>query len=129
MTDARTDSGIGDGWFKISAAGLDVDRDTWAVTDLIEDLGEQEIPIPSCIEDGEYLLRAELIALHSAGSVGAAQLYMECAQIKISGGSGTKIPPTVSFPGEYSASDPGIHINIYQNLQSYDIPGPSVFTC
>ena len=106
-----------------------MDRDTWAVEDLIDDLGEQSIPIPACIEDGQYLLRAELIALHAAGSSGQAQFYMECAQINISGGSASKIPSTVSLPGAYSASDPGILVNIYPNPKSYKIPGPEVFTC
>jgi len=129
VSDATSDPGYGSGWFKISEAGYDVDRDTWAVTDLIQDLGEQDIPIPSCIADGQYLLRAELIALHSAGSSGQAQFYMECAQINISGGTASKTPSTVSLPGAYSASDPGILINIYQTLTSYDIPGPDVFTC
>ena len=48
---------------------------------------------------------------------------MECAQINITGGSGSKSPATVSFPGAYSGTDPGIKINIYQTLQNYTIPG------
>jgi len=130
VSDALTDPGYGAGWFKISEAGLtNVASQDWAVTDLIAALGDQEIPIPSCIEDGEYLLRAELIALHGASSSGGAQFYMECAQINISGGTGAKTPTTVSLPGAYKASDPGILINIYQTLTAYTIPGPAVFTC
>ena len=53
---------------------------------------------------------------------------MECAQLQITGG-GSASPATVSFPGAYSGTDPGIKINIYQPLSSYTIPGPSVFTC
>lgn len=38
-------------------------------------------------------------------------------------------PTGVSFPGAYSATDPGILINIYQTITSYTIPGPTaVFT-
>ena len=48
---------------------------------------------------------------------------MECAQIEVTGGSGSASPKTVSFPGAYSGSDPGIKINIYQTLDSYTIPG------
>jgi len=126
---AGTDVGYGAGWFKISEAGLNPSTQTWAVTDLINAQGIQQIPIPACISSGQYLLRAELIALHAAGSSGGAQLYMECAQINITGGSGSKSPATVSLPGAYKASDPGITINIYQTLSSYTIPGPSVFKC
>ena len=54
---------------------------------------------------------------------------MECAQINVTGGTGAKSPATVSLPGAYKSSDPGITINIYQNLPSYTIPGPAVFKC
>jgi lytic cellulose monooxygenase (C1-hydroxylating) len=110
VTNATTDVGYGSGWFKISEQGLEVSTQTWAVTDLIANQGLQNIPIPSCIENGQYLLRAELIELHGASSSGGAQFYMECAQINVSGGSGAKTQATVSLPGAYSASDPGILI-------------------
>jgi len=132
VSNAATDPGYGSGWFKISHAGLiDSASKRWAVTDLITNLGEQSIPIPSCIASGQYLLRAELIALHGAGSTGGAQFYMECAQINITGGTGAKSPATVSFPGAYKATDPGILVNIYQTpaISSYTIPGPAVFSC
>lgn len=47
---------------------------------------------------------------------------MECAQLEITGGGNTS-PETVSFPGAYAGSNPGITINIYQNLSNYTIPG------
>lgn len=50
---------------------------------------------------------------------------MECAQIQITGG-GSKQPATVSFPGAYKGTDPGIKINIYSPLTSYTIPGASL---
>ncbi|KAL3424568.1 endoglucanase ii [Phlyctema vagabunda] len=129
VNNAATDVGYGSGWFKISEAGYNPSTKTWAVDDLIAAKGIQNIPIPACIPSGQYLLRAELIALHGAGSPSGAQLYMECAQINVVGGTGTASPSTVSFPGAYSASDPGILISIYGTLSSYTIPGPAVFTC
>jgi len=129
VTDALTDVGYGSGWFKIQEDGLNVATQDWATTDLIANAGLHSITIPTCIEDGQYLLRAELIALHAASSSLGAQLYMECAQINVSGGTGTATPSTVSFPGAYGQSDPGILINIYQTLTTYDIPGPTPFVC
>ncbi|KAL3425828.1 glycosyl hydrolase family 61 [Phlyctema vagabunda] len=127
--DATTDAGPGNGWFKISSDGYDPATNTWAVDKLIAAGGVQQIPIPACIAPGQYLLRAELLALHSASGSGGAQFYMECAQINIKGGTSAKSPATVSLPGAYSASDPGILINIYQTLSSYKAPGPDVFKC
>lgn len=129
VTDATTDVGYGTGWFKISEAGLNVAKDDWATTDLIAAAGYQSIPIPSCIENGQYLLRAELIALHAASGVEGAQLYMECAQINVSGGTAAATPSTVSFPGAYAQDDPGILIDIYTTLTTYEIPGPTPFVC
>ena len=43
---------------------------------------------------------------------------MSCFQVNV-GGSGTAKPATVKIPGAYKATDPGILINIYQQLNSY----------
>jgi ABC-type phosphate transport system substrate-binding protein len=51
------------------------------------------------------------LALHGASSYPGAQFYMECAQINVTGGGSTS-PATVSFPGAYSGTDPGVKINV-----------------
>ncbi|KAK1753295.1 glycoside hydrolase [Echria macrotheca] len=128
VNDATTDSGVGGGWFKIQEDGLA--NGVWGTEKVINGQGRHSIRIPSCIAPGQYLLRAEMIALHGAGNYPGAQFYMECAQLNIVGGTGSKTPSTVSFPGAYSGSDPGVKINIYWPVvTSYKVPGPSVFTC
>lgn len=95
----------------------------WGTDTVINNAGKQVITIPGCLEDGEYLLRAEMIALHGARSVNGAQLYMECAQVNVSGGKGAQKPTTYSIPGIYKSSDPGLLINIYPMKGEYTIPG------
>ena len=68
-------AGPGDGWFKISDAGL-ISSTEWAVDDLIAAGGIQNTTIPSCIENGDYLLRFELIVLHSAYAYPGVQFYV-----------------------------------------------------
>lgn len=68
-------AGPGNGWFKISEVGL-ISSTQWAVDALISAGGVQSVKIPSCIENGDYLLRFELIALHSASSYPGAQFYV-----------------------------------------------------
>ncbi|KAI2626485.1 glycoside hydrolase family 61 protein [Hypoxylon sp. NC1633] len=87
--------------------------------------------VPQCLADGEYLFRIEHVALHSASAAGGAQFYISCAQVRVSGGSGTAAPPNlVSFPGAYKATDPGLMINIYNNGgKAYQPAGPAVFAC
>ena len=67
------------------------------------------------------------IALHVASSYPGAQFYIGCAQVKITGG-GSASPPKISIPGTYKGSDPGITVNIYNNLQSYTAPGGAVWS-
>lgn len=128
VNDAANDSGVGGGWFKITESGYNEATGKWAVDDLIAAGGYQDVKIPTCIPNGQYLLRLELIALHSASGLGAAQFYMECAQINVVGGTGGS-PQTVSLPGAYSATDPGVLINIYPVKPPYIIPGPRPYTC
>ncbi|EPS41576.1 hypothetical protein H072_4524 [Dactylellina haptotyla CBS 200.50] len=88
------------------------------------------VKIPTCIPSGEYLLRVEHIALHSASTSGGAQLYLACGQINVTGGGSKAGTPLVAFPGAYKATDPGLLINIYWPVPtSYTNPGPKVFTC
>ncbi|KAK0636099.1 glycoside hydrolase family 61 protein [Bombardia bombarda] len=129
VTDATTDTGVGPGWFKIQEDGMRSDS-TWGTDRVVNGQGRHTITIPSCIAPGQYLLRAEMIALHGASQYPGAQFYMECAQINVVGGTGAKTPSTVSFPGAYSGSDPGVKLSIYWPVvTNYVIPGPSVFKC
>tara|TARA_R110002060_G_scaffold53677_4_gene64346 strand:- start:958 stop:1245 length:288 start_codon:yes stop_codon:yes gene_type:complete len=88
--------------------------------------GKRSFKVPSTLAPGDYLLRAEAIALHAASGSGGAQFYMTCYQLTVNG-TGTATPAGVSFPGAYKASDPGIMINIYQTISKYVIPGPAVY--
>ncbi|CBX94532.1 similar to glycoside hydrolase family 61 protein [Plenodomus lingam JN3] len=91
------------------------------------------ISLPASLPSGDYLLRIEHIALHSASSRGGAQFYISCAQLTVQNGSGGgQLPPPdqmVAFPGAYEASDPGILVNIYYPVPtSYTPPGPAVWS-
>ncbi|KAF2031779.1 hypothetical protein EK21DRAFT_62484 [Setomelanomma holmii] len=115
-----------DTWGK-NPSGSSGSDDYWGTKDLNTNCGKMDVKIPSSLEAGDYLLRAEAIALHSAAGVGGAQFYITCYQITVTG-SGTTSPSGVSFPGAYKATDAGIQINIYQNLATYVAPGPAVIS-
>ncbi|CAI6092441.1 unnamed protein product, partial [Clonostachys chloroleuca] len=73
------------------------------------------IKIPECVADGEYLLRLEHIALHNASQDNGAQFYISCAQIRVTGGTGTLQPSPsdlLAFPGSYDPKDPGLFLHI-----------------
>ncbi|KAF2248213.1 lytic polysaccharide monooxygenase [Trematosphaeria pertusa] len=107
-------------WFKIKEIGPTFPGGTW-------DLQQSySVNIPSCVPAGEYLVRIEQLAIHNPGA--APQFYISCAQVKVTGG-GSKSFSGVSIPGHVKATDPGYTANIYNNFNSYTVPGPKVSTC
>ncbi|CAP67190.1 uncharacterized protein PODANS_1_22040 [Podospora anserina S mat+] len=132
VPDASTADGTSTGWFKIlsnswskKAGGRVGDDDNWGSKDLNACCGKMDVKIPADIPSGDYLLRAESLALHAAGPSGGGQFYMTCYQITVSGG-GNASPATVRLPGAYGASEG--QVNIHAALTSYTAPGPAVYS-
>jgi len=74
VSDATTAVGANASWFKIGEMGLPSSNpDYWATEVLNDNCGHFDVKIPTGIAAGNYLLRAEVIALHVASSVGGAQ--------------------------------------------------------
>lgn len=115
-------------FFKISEVGL-IDGATapgkWASDVLIANNNSWMVQIPSNIAPGNYVLRHEIIALHSAGQANGAQNYPQCFNIQVTG-SGTDSPAGVVGTSLYTPTDEGILFNIYRSLDSYPIPGPAL---
>ena len=97
--------------------------------ELTESIETYTFDIPSCVEDGEYLVRIQQLGIHNPWPAGIPQFYIACAQIKVTGGGSSDLGPKVSIPGAFSESEPGYTANIYSNFQSYTVPGPAVATC
>ncbi|KAL4880860.1 glycosyl hydrolase family 61-domain-containing protein [Aspergillus karnatakaensis] len=117
-------------WFKISEAGL-IDGSAapgnWASDELIANNNSWTVTLPSSIAAGNYVLRHEIIALHSAGQENGAQNYPQCFNLEITGG-GSDTPAGVVASELYTADEEGILFNIYTPLDSYPIPGPALWT-
>jgi hypothetical protein len=113
-------------WFKIQQLGQK--GGNWAQADLMNG-GVATATIPPTLAPGNYLIRHEIIALHLANSLGGAEFYPACAQLRV-GGSQTGAPKAselVSLPGAYSDNDPGIFDqNVFQPGAKYVFPGPAV---
>ena len=113
-------------WFKIEAEGL-LEGNKWASDALIANNNSASVTIPTSIAPGNYVLRHEIIALHSANNKDGAQNYPQCFNLKVTGG-GSDSPAGVAGTSLYKDTDPGILVNIYSNLKSYVIPGPAVYS-
>ncbi|THH00861.1 hypothetical protein EW026_g1727 [Hermanssonia centrifuga] len=122
------DAATGKTWFKIYEQAPVFENG--ALTFPSETQTQFTLTIPKSLPSGQYLVRAEQIALHVASTYGGAQFYIGCAQVNVvNGGSGTP-GPLVSIPGVYTGYEPGILINIYDlpsNFTGYQAPGPAIW--
>lgn len=136
VNNAATTPSTGLKWFKVAHEGFNTATKKWAVDTMIDAKGWWYFTLPSCLAPGNYLLRAELIALHSAYDNLGAQFYISCVQINVSGSGTYNGGSTVSFPGAYPQDDAGIKISVYGNSgqpdnngRVYPIPGPAPMSC
>ncbi|KAJ5920543.1 hypothetical protein N7516_011401 [Penicillium verrucosum] len=116
-------------FFKIEEDGLIDGKNppgTWAADHLIAAGGQWTVKIPSTIAAGNYVMRHEIIALHSASQSNGAQNYPQCFNLKVTGG-GSDVPEGTLGEDLYTNTDPGILFNIYSTLTSYVIPGPALY--
>lgn len=118
-------------FFKIGNAGLMEPSNAqsyngyWAADQLIDSGFAWSVKIPSNVAPGNYVLRHEIIALHSGSQPNGAQFYPQCFNLKITG-SGTAKPAGVRGTSLYRANDPGVLFNIFTAVQNYPIPGPTL---
>ncbi|KAF2459500.1 glycoside hydrolase [Lineolata rhizophorae] len=135
VDDAGSAETSGLDWFKIFEDGMD-EEGVWGVDRMVADDGWVMFTMPECLAAGDYIMRVEIIALHSAYDVGQAQFYNSCANVRVTGDGTNTGGETVKIPGVYSAEDPGIHVTIYDedgntdmDGQEYQIPGPEPMSC
>ncbi|KAF8070660.1 glycosyl hydrolase family 61-domain-containing protein [Lyophyllum atratum] len=110
-------------WFKLDAEGYEPSTREWAADKLRANNNSWVSTIPAGLTPGPYLIRNEIVALHSI----TPQFYPSCSQVKLSG-SGTGLPADndlVSMAGLYSnVTWP----NIYSDFGTFSIPGPPPVT-
>ncbi|KAI1775494.1 lytic polysaccharide monooxygenase [Hypoxylon cercidicola] len=128
-------------FFKIYEKGLvqggmadspDWNTQKWATTEIhknVQPEGEGFIDtyivnIPANIKPGQYVLRHEVMGLHKA-QLGQAEFYPQCVNLEITG-SGSQQPEGMPATEMYHSSDPGVALDIWVDLESYQIPGSPV---
>jgi hypothetical protein len=110
-------------WFKISEATND--GTTWASATIANTLN-WSFDIPADIAPGAYLIRHEIIAMHT---VGAPQVYPYCFQANVVGGGSAVPGDTTTFPAAYSLNEDFKTWDIYNGAAaaSFVAPGPAVY--
>ncbi|EKM80723.1 hypothetical protein AGABI1DRAFT_71213 [Agaricus bisporus var. burnettii JB137-S8] len=110
-------------WFKLDAGGYDPETKQWAADQLRANGNTWTSNIPSQLKPGQYLVRHEIVALHSQ----APQFYPSCIQVRVTG-SGTGTPSDsdlVSIPALYTGVKWPF---IYGDFGAFTIPGPPPVT-
>lgn len=120
-------NGVGAKWFKTDQVGKK--NNTWVQASLMTG-STFKTQIPETLADGDYLVRHEIIALHVAATKGGAEFYPSCFQLRIqnsnAGNATVTASQTVSFPGAYTATDPGILVDVFDQApdgSEYQFPG------
>jgi len=99
----------------------------WIIDDFIQGGFKWTFKVPSDLKAGKYVLRHEILALHSAWDVNGAQAYPQCINLNVSGGGNTEITGGSSPTTFYTAKDAGMNINVYNGLTQYPFPGPALW--
>ncbi|KAL8925943.1 MAG: hypothetical protein Q9208_003256 [Pyrenodesmia sp. 3 TL-2023] len=100
---------------------------SWASDKLIAANNSWTVTVPKSVAPGNYVLRHEIIALHSADKADGAQNYPQCINLKVTGSGTDKLASGTLGTELYTPTDPGILVNIYQKL-TYIIPGPKLYS-
>ncbi|KAI9832222.1 MAG: hypothetical protein M1826_002226 [Phylliscum demangeonii] len=86
----------GDGWFRIAYVDYDPTAKQWCTEKMFYD-GRITVKLPEDLAGGNYLLRPELLALHTQTQ---PQFYVHCLQLFIDS-AGTAVPTeTVAIPSD-----------------------------
>lgn len=74
VSDSTKSPGTGAGWFKIWEDGFHDGK--FCAQRIIDNGGRMTVRIPRDLQGGDYLIRAEQVALHQAQDLGGAQWYI-----------------------------------------------------
>ncbi|MCJ1386058.1 hypothetical protein MMC17_009183 [Xylographa soralifera] len=114
---------------KIDGSGLINDTTApgiWASDQLIANNNSWTVTIPATISPGSYVLRHEIIALHSAENANGAQNYPQCVNLKVTGTGTDGLSSGTLGTSLYTPTDPGVLFNIYTTPLTYNVPGPAL---
>ncbi|KAF2279839.1 uncharacterized protein EI97DRAFT_371526 [Westerdykella ornata] len=123
VADAKT--ATSGSFFKVAEDGYAGTTASWGTEILNANCGKRAFVVPKSLASGNYLVRAEAIALHAGA--GNPQPYVTCFQVNVKNG-GSANPPGVSFPGAYKITDPLFTKAIYDSSFKYVSPGPAVWS-
>ncbi|KAL8861020.1 MAG: hypothetical protein Q9178_002533 [Gyalolechia marmorata] len=100
----------------------------WASDKLLAANNSWTVTIPKNVAPGNYVLRHEIIALHSANNPDGAQNYPQCVNLEITGSGTDELTSGTLGTELYKPDDAGIFVNIYEKLTTYAIPGPKLYS-
>ncbi|KAG7451613.1 uncharacterized protein BT62DRAFT_1000869 [Guyanagaster necrorhizus] len=112
-------------YYPTSGSGL------WAMAQLVAQGSWWETTIPAELEDGQYIVRNEMTAVHNPLSDGGdrpgPQMYIACVQLNVEGGGSQSLPAGTQAGSLYSTTGDFANYNIYAGDEWTD-PFPDVLS-
>ncbi|KAF8749695.1 Glycoside hydrolase [Rhizoctonia solani] len=91
----------------------------WLPDILTENKSIYTFKVPASLKAGQYLIRHEIIALHSGTILSSSNVQ----SMTLLSSLHPRSFQLVAFPGAYKSTDPGILFDPYKGATSYTIPG------
>lgn len=107
-------------WFKVDAGGYDPNTKQWAADQLRANNYTWTSTIPAQLKTGQYLIRHEIVALHSQ----TPQFYPSCTQVRVTG-PGTGTPSDSDLTTIQDIYRDVKWPFIYGDFGTFTIPGPA----
>ncbi|KAJ3037934.1 hypothetical protein HDV00_001213 [Rhizophlyctis rosea] len=116
-------------WTKIYYEGYN--NGLWCHQRMMKNGNKLDFNIPSNMAAGDYIFRIEHVALHVASAPNAVQLYMACADIRVTGSGTAWADQGIEFPGLYQPTSQGLYIEWWRVAQDPNyypgLVGPAVY--
>src|ERR1700743_616636 len=126
-------------FFKVDAPSYDAATDSWANERAADHNMTHTFTIPSDLKPGTYVVRTELLALHTNTPsfawtpLAGPEFYLGCFNVEVTG-TGTSTPEGMTFPGAYKTGEKGLTFSPstgpgsgVEKKRKYVTPGPPLY--
>ncbi|KAJ4475008.1 glycoside hydrolase family 61 protein [Lentinula aciculospora] len=104
----------------------------WGMAKFVQDGSSWNVTVPSGLQNGQYIVRHELMAVHnpltSSDATTGPQVYVGCIQVEVVDGGDVTLPEGTKAGSLYAADGDFAQYNVYSdNGANFVNPGPAVW--
>ncbi|KAJ3876182.1 glycoside hydrolase family 61 protein [Lentinula edodes] len=104
----------------------------WGMAKFVQDGSSWNVTVPSGLQNGQYIVRHELMAVHnpltSSDATTGPQVYVGCIQVEVIDGGDVTLPEGTAAGSLYAPDGDFAQYNVYSdNGANFVNPGPAVW--